>query len=372
MKYLANPALRVYLIAVFASGALYSGAVAAASQSVCTRLVTRMRRFPATVVKDATVSAWGMRPWITDPIVRLPQETRVYRRLASICRKQMPSGMLIQPLTNIEALQGTGLFVVNQIAGSGDCLSSMFVEWKWGGTPRVIADPPSPPFFAPCALGGNGWAHSALVLGQPAYIDGTFPDPTNSDALMYFVTWNGKTWSRPCPVSIRYRYRYEVRRLYCAGAQRLCRAAGAIAPQVRRRYTAYMVNLVNAFNGGGPLPKFRFHGALSAPARALVARARRLGIPKAIAPGHELRPPWLQHLGPYGSEYFPLLIEGKLYVGVATRSSRHRRTAYLRHHWLFIVFQAPAANSGRLRALAAFTVHRVTTGVKSIQARASG
>lgn len=84
MKHLGSPVLRVCLMAAFASGPLYPGTGAAASQSVCTRLVTRMRRFPAIVVKDAAAHPGEMRPWITDPIVRLPQETRVYRRLASI------------------------------------------------------------------------------------------------------------------------------------------------------------------------------------------------------------------------------------------------------------------------------------------------
>jgi hypothetical protein len=84
-------------------------------------------------------------------------------------------------------------------------------------------------------------------------------------------------------------------------------------------------------------------------------------------PVSDARPAWLQHFHPFGAEYFPLILEGRRYVGVATRTA-NPRTAYLRHHWVFILFQAPSSSSQRLVPLAIFTVHRGTTGVKSIQA----
>lgn len=51
------------------------------------------------------------------------------------------------------------------------------------------------------------------------------------------------------------------------------------------------------------------------------------------------------------------------------RSSLPLHSGVVEHHWVFILFQAPNASSQRLVPLAAFTVHRVTDGVRSIEAR---
>jgi hypothetical protein len=329
-------------------------AIPAVPPSICSRLAAQMRRSPALVVKDQTVPK--MLPWIVSALPRQAEQEAAYRFLAPKWRLPLPP--------TIESLPGTDLFMASTILGSGDCLSAMFFEWKRGRPLRLLGWPPIS--SGACSRQGV-WGGLAMVLGQPAYIEYGSLNPNNMDALVAIAPWEGKNWGRPCPVSIRFTYGYDVRQLYCGAANRVCNAADKVAAEVKRRYHAYSVSFIQAFNSGVPFPKFHFHGVLSKKDRILVTRARQIGMPKHIVPVSDANPAWLQHFHPYGSEYFPLTLDGTRYVGVATRSA-NPRTAYLRHHWLFILFQAPSSSSRRLVALAVFTVHRRTSGVESTQA----
>lgn len=344
------------LCALAAIGAIWPTAEAtpAAPPSICSRLVAQMRRSPAQVVKDQTVPR--LLPWIVSASPRPAEQEPVYRFLAPKWRLPL--------VPTIESLPGTDLFMASTILGSGDCLNAMFFEWKRGQPLRVLHWPPVS--TGACSRQGV-WGGLATILGQPAYMEYGSLDPNGMDALIAIAPWDGKDWGPPCPVSIRFTYRYDVTQLYCGAADRVCNAAGKVAAEVKRRYHAYSVSFIQAFNSGVALPKFQFQGALSGQDRTLVARARQIGIPRQIVPAGGADPAWLHHFHPYGSEYFPLTLDGTRYVGVATRSASSR-TAYLRHHWAFILFQAPTSGSRRLLALAAFTVHRGTSGVKSIQA----
>ena len=344
------------LCALAGIGAVWTAAeaTAAAPPSICSRLAAQMRRSPAQVVKDQTVPQ--MLPWIVNASPHQAEQEPVYRFLA-------PKWHL--PLVpTIESLPGTDLFMASTILGSGDCLNAMFFEWQPGRPLRLLDWPP----VATGACSRQGvWGGLATVLGRPAYIEYGSLDPDNMDALIAIAPWEGKNWGRPCPVSIRFTYGYDVTQLYCGAADRVCNAAGKVAAEVKRRYHAYSVSFIQAFNSGVAPPKFHFQGALGKQDRMLVARARQIGLPEHIVPVSGANPAWLRHFHPYGSEYFPLTLDGTRYVGVATRSA-NPRTAYLRHHWLFILFQPPSSDRRRLLALAVFTVHRGTSGVKSIQA----
>ena len=345
------------LCALAEIGAVWQTAEAtpAVPPSICSRLAEQMRRSPARVVKDQTVPK--MLPWIVSALPRQPEQEPVYRFLAPRWRLPLPP--------TIESLPGTDLFMASTILGSGDCLNAMFFEWKPGGPLRLTGWPP----ISTGACGRQGvWGGLAMVLGQPAFIEYGSLDPNDRDALVAIAPWDGKNWGRPCPLSIRFTYRYEVTQLYCAAAEGVCDAAGRIAPEVKRRFHAYSVSFIQAFNSGVPLPKFQFRGALSKKDQMLVALARQIGMPKHIVPVSDARPAWLRHFHPFGSEYFPLTLQGTRYVGLATATA-NPHTAYLRHHWVFILFEAPNSSSPRLVTLAIFAVHRETSGVKSVQAR---
>lgn len=331
-----------------------AAATSAVPPSICSRLAAQMRRSPALVVKDLTVPK--MLPWIVSALPHPAEREPVYRFLAPKWRLPLPP--------TLESLPGTDLFMASTILGSGDCLNAMFFEWKRGRPLRPLGWPPIS--TGACSRDGV-WGGLATVLGQPAYIEYGSLDPNNMDALVAIASWEGRNWGQPCPVSIRFTYGYEVTQLYCGTGHRVCNAAGKIAPDVKRRFHAYSVSFIQAFNSGVPFPKFHFHGPLSKTDQTLVAHARQIGMPRQIVPVSDARPAWLQHFHPFGAEYFPLILEGTRYVGVATRTA-NPRTAYLRHHWVFILFQAPSSSSQRLVPLAIFAVHRGTTGVKSIQA----
>jgi len=205
-----------------------------------------------------------------------------------------------------------------------------------------------------------------MVLGQPAYIEYGSLDATNLDAVVVIAPWTGKGWGPPCPVSIRFTYGYDVTLLYCGAAKTVCSAARKVAPEVERRYEAYSVSFIEAFNSGIPFPKFQFRGPLEAKDRALVARARRLGIPTNVTPGSGAAPAYMRNLNPGATEYFPLPLEGKLYLGAADHNASPNPSW---PEWLFFVFEPPTARSRQLVPLAVITVQRGTTGVKSIEAR---
>jgi len=358
---------------VVAAGAAFcpnAGANSAAESSICTRLVAQMRRSPKTVVKDSrqlelpgSLGYDHWMPWITVTNFGVSSDSGAFRRIDSEWAVHH-QGPFPPGLTSIDALPGTGLFVANAILGSGDCLNTMFVEWKWGSRLRVI---PGPQLALDlCGRDDNpGWANPAMVLGQPAYIGSRSLNGTNGDALMLIARWNGKEWTRPCPVSIRFAYRYAVTLLYCGASSGVCNAARRLSPEVTRRYEAYESSVFDALNDRSPVPKFYFPGILGARGRSLVARARRIGIPKRIAPGSGAPPLWLRHLNPADAEYFPLRVDGKVYLGAAD---------YKTYPWpgpspVFFVFRAPRASARRLVPLAAFAAQRVTSTVKSIQAR---
>ncbi|MGC8522563.1 MAG: hypothetical protein ACP5PN_12035 [Steroidobacteraceae bacterium] len=235
-----------------------------------------MRRVPS-ALKDATPGGEWMRPWIAFPAVHLQPGTEPYERIVAAWRAQMPKGLLAPPLWSVENLSGTGLFVANTIQGSGDCLNCTFFAWKPGARPRVLAEPQFPLLL--CSRDG-GWGRFALVLGQRAYLASGPQNDHSLDEVMRIAPWRALGWTRPCPVSIRFRYQYPVRLRSCGSNRALCRAARKVAPAIERRYHAYSIAQLDAFNAGYAIPRV-------APARtAQRARACARGASAAHSRGY--------------------------------------------------------------------------------------
>ena len=326
------------------------------ARSICSRLAEQMRTAPATVLEDL-VAKRTMRPWIVNASSQPAPVDRVYDQLPSVWRTMGGRGATYP---TIESLPGTALSMVSAIAGSLDCLQYQFFELKPDGTLRMLSDPPLPADL--CEHDGKSGG-LATVLGQPAFIEYGSLDRSNMDSLLVVTPWKGKDWGRSCPVSIRFKYRYDVTMLYCGATKKICDSARRLAPEVKRRHDVYLARFDEAFTDGLPLPKFQFRGPFTADDQALVARAQRIGLPKRLTPGTGAPPAWLRNLSPGASEYFPLPVDGQRYLGVVDSAEYPRRS------WVFVVFQTPLASSDRLDPLGAFTVQRVTSGVKSIDAR---
>lgn len=332
-----------------------------AAASLCTRLAAQMRASPATVLKDRVVP--HLQPWIVNASSQPAQADPAYRQLPSEWRTMGGDGA---SFPTIATLPGTDLAMISAYAGSGDCLASQFFERRPGGAVHLVQGAPIGEDL--CSRDGR-WGEFASVLGVPAFMAYGSLNPDNQDALLIIAPWRGTAWGRACPLSIRFTYRYLVTPLYCSASAPLCAAARKVAPDVKRRFHAWSVSDIDAFNDyGGAGPKFRYGPAPDAQERALVARARQLGFPKRLVLGRHIHHAWLQHLRPFGTVYFPLKLAGAVYVGTATRTA-WRNPPYRHEHWLFIVFRSPDAGSHRLVPLAAFTVRRITGGVRSIEAR---
>ena len=329
-------------------------------------------------MQEATPGADWMRPWIAFAAVHLPQGTEGYGRIAAAWRAQMPKGLFAPPLGKVETLQGTGLFVANTILGSGDCLSPTFFSWQPGGRPLVIGDPQLP--LSLCSRDGS-WGRFALVLGQPAYLATGRLNHHSLDEVMFIAPWRAGKWARPCPVSIRFRYQYPVKLRYCGSNGALCRAARKVAPVLARRYHAYSVAQLDAFNAGYSIIKFRLRAVLTVEERVLVDRARR--IAEATAESRHA-PAWIPSAIPAYFSFFPLRLEHRLYLGAATGEGRSWAARWILPHgrWSsgvggnpskggseFFLFSAPHAHAVRLVPLAVFSMHWRVQGVRSIEAR---
>lgn len=336
-----------------------AGATPATTPSLCERLATRMRESPTVVLRDAIAtppSGWS--PWIVLAESHPAESEEVYEHIAVIWAKRLGPW----PDRSIESLPGTDLYMARTVAGSGNCLQYMFVEWNPGGAPRVLSDPPIA--GGACARVGS-WGRLATVLGRPAYVRAVPLDPSGGDSLLDIAPWQDGQWRQPCALSIRYTYRSSATQEYCGATRALCAAAQDAAAKVEGPYHAWSAMFASWFNETPrlPAPKFHYGVALSPEERTLVARAQRMGLPTTISSGSGPSPAWLRNLNRSGAYYFPLRLSGQLYVAAVDEK------VYPSSGSLFFLFRAPGPHSDRLVPLAAFTMHWVAAGVKSIQAR---
>ncbi|MGH8291730.1 MAG: hypothetical protein ACREV7_22635 [Steroidobacteraceae bacterium] len=318
-----------------------------------------MRESPATVLKDATaMPSSGFSPWVIPAKSQPAESEEVYNHIAAIWRKRLGPW----PDKTIQTLPGTDLYMARTIAGSGHCLQYMFIEWRRGGIPRMLHDPQID--ADACARLGS-WGGLAIVLGRPVYMQSASLDPSGIDSLLSIAPSLSGNWGQPCYVSIRYTYQTSATQQYCGATQALCTAAREAAAEVERPYHAWSTSFTSWFNETPwlPAPKFHYGAARSPEERALVARARRLGMPETAASGSGANPAWLRDLNRSDAYYFPLRLNGKLYVAALADK------VYPSSGSLFFLLQAPRAGSERLAPLAVFTMHWGAAGVKSINAR---
>jgi hypothetical protein len=233
--------LRHWSIAV-AAACPYAGVSSATPTSLCEQLGTRMRESPATVLKDATATpSSGLSPWVIAAKSQPAEGEEVYNHIAAKWRKRL--GPWLDK--SIQTLPGTDLYMARTIAGSRDCQQYMFIEWKRGGTPRILDDPQIG--VGACARLGS-WGGLASVLGRPVYMESASLDPSGVDSVLGIAPWLGGNWGRPCHVSIRYTYQASATQQYCAATQALCAAAREAAAEVERPYHAWNAGFRSWFN----------------------------------------------------------------------------------------------------------------------------
>lgn len=346
--------------------------------SMCSRLVAQMRASPATVLNDLVVKKTMLPPWIVNASSHPAQGDPVYRHLPPEWRTMGGGGA---SFPTIEGLPGTALSMVSAIASSGDCLQYQFFERKRAGAVRLLGSPPIQSNL--CNRHGTSGS-LATVLGKPAFIVYGSDNPDTHGPRLNIMPWKGTRWGPACHVSIQWMRRYPVRLRYCGSDRAVCVAARKIAPAVERRYEKYSAEQTADFNEIGTFSfrGFRFQATPTSQDRALVARARHIGISRVIAAESRGAPSWLRGVFSADVAFFSLRLDGKLYVASATGGpGRAGLIRWIVPHAqqyfgefagerkngsLLVVYQAPRAHSHQLVPLAVLTMHSRTSGIKSI------
>ncbi len=219
-------------LAGLALAALAGGTPAADEPSLCTRLADEVRQAPAAAwTRDDPMSAWIQPAPPASP-------SRTVKALATDARWRDQLGVPEDRPLPVHRLEGTPVYMVDEVAGTAACQSLVLLETQSGKPARQIR--------LPFDLDGQDMslcatqsAFFARVLGQPAFVVGGAPSMTSPDLQYRIATWVDGAWARSCGITVR---RMAVK----TEAQRLAQAYEA-ARAANRPLD------VTAFNGGHTL-----------------------------------------------------------------------------------------------------------------------
>lgn len=242
---LQGPKMNRTMLAGFALSALTGGAADAAEPSLCTRLADEARRAPAaTWTQPDPLSAW-LKPAPPSPpsptISALANDARWRDLLAASESRPM----------SVQQLEGTPIYMVDEIAGTAHCQSLVLVEARPGQPSRRLKPPFDLEGASLCMTQSAGFGR---VLGQPAFIVGGAPSMTSPDLHYRIATWTGKAWGPRCSVTLRRQTAMSGTQRFCAPGSKVCDAAQPVAQRLAQAYeTARAANQpldATAFNEG--------------------------------------------------------------------------------------------------------------------------
>lgn len=342
---------------VIASVTCSPNAGARSAPSLCTRLADKLRRAPRKVAEDAAASSRWLQPWIVFARRRAVKKVAAYHKILHIWHSSRDP----RPPTTIEWLHGASIIRASR-RDAVDCSHAMFFMWRPGTALSVLSRPPLT--VTPC-LYEHQLGRLATVLDTPAYVESETLDDTRLDPLMLISAWSGSSWTRPCPVAIRFTYGARLKRgwRYCGAHRAVCAAARRAASAIERRYHEYFISSVDIVTEPMRTLRIRFGESLNAHAWALISRAQRLATVKSIAAIHGALPPWTHDFNLQDIDYFSLRLNGKQYVGAISPLVYGVGT-------LYGVYQAPRAGSKRLIPLAVSRMLWEPNGIKSILVQA--
>jgi hypothetical protein len=258
---------------------------------------------------------------------------------------------------SVERLPGTDVYMISTVQGTLHCQNSIFLEAKPGAEPKSLAAAPME-----WGEGDMCWTVSGdfgQVFGHPAFIaHGTLNDHTNDEDIR-IVPWTGAGWGKMCKVALRFRRTFTLTHTYC-GDRDVCRAGEAVAVDAATAYDKVraQTDTVSNFHFGPPPTK----DALDATGRATKAPGSNLATPEfptfgATAPiGDPLRYSY------NGFTYFPLILNGKSYVGALGYDGVGWRES---GRTLFAIY---SEDKGALTPLAGFAVDLSNGGLISAAA----
>jgi hypothetical protein len=245
----------------------------AAEASLCMRLADEARRAPpATWTQDDPLSAWvkPAQPARPSPVVAALANDARWRDLLAA------SGA--QPL-DVQQLDGTSVYLVEDVAGTAHCQSLALVEARPGQPARQL----QPPFdLARMDLCMTQSARFAQVLGQPAFVVGGAPSMTSTDMHYRIATWTGRDWGQRCSITLRRHVGMSAAPRFCPAGSPVCDPGQPVAQRLAQAYEA-------ARASGKPLDALSFNGGARPDAAVAAALNPPLDQPGAVG---SMNPPF--------------------------------------------------------------------------------
>lgn len=228
------------LLASLVLAGLTLTAADAAEPSLCTRLADEARRAPpATWARPDPLAAW----------VKPAQAARPSPTVAAVANDARWRDLLAasdsRPMS-VQQLEGSPVYMVDEIAGTAHCQSLVLVEALPGKPARQL----KPPFDLEernlCMTQSAGFAR---VLGQPAFVVGGAPSMTSPDFHYRIASWTGRTWAQRCSITLRRQTAMAAAQRFCAPGSRVCDAGQPVAQRLVRAYEARSLS-AETFNEG--------------------------------------------------------------------------------------------------------------------------
>lgn len=234
-------------LAGLALAGLAGGAAGAGEPSLCMRLAEEVRQAPSAAwTRDDPMSAW-----IQTAPPASPSPT--VKALATDARWRDQLGVLEDRPLPVHRLEGTPVYMVDEVAGTAACQSLVLLETQSGKPARQIR--------LPFDLDGQDMslcatqsAFFARVLGQPAFLVGGAPSMISPDLQYRIATWGDGAWAQPCDIKVRRTTALTAVQHFCAPGSPVCDAGLPVAQRLAQAYEAARAANrpldVTAFNGG--------------------------------------------------------------------------------------------------------------------------
>lgn len=336
------------LLAVLMLASLSTHAARAAGPSLCSRLAGEVRKAPAaTWAQPDPLAAW-VKP------ARQSRPSPIVTALASDARwREQVVASENRPLA-VQQLDGTPIYMVDDVAGTGRCQSLVLVEALPGRPSRQL----KPPFeWQRMNLCTTQSAFFATVLGQPAFVVGGAPSMTSPDIHYRIASWNGRGWAPHCSVKLRRTTAMTLAQRFCPPGGEVCDAGQPVAQRLAQAYEV-------ARHTGKPLDAQAFNGG-ARPDAALAAVKPALN-PQFPLFGADEKPldPMRTVFSNADPRALPVLVKGRWWLAIVGRSGVGWREG---DAVLVALFTPPA---GEVDGVASYQFRIAPAGLRDVTATA--
>ncbi|MFT7724315.1 MAG: hypothetical protein QM788_16020 [Roseateles sp.] len=293
-----------------------AGAAWAAAPSLCTRLADEARRLPPDAWAQPEPLAQWLRPARAGAGHR-PSPTE--RALVADRRWRERLGLTGDEAVGVSRLPGTPVYLVEHVAGTGNCQSLVLVQARPGRPVRALA----PPFdLADQALCMTRSAVAARVVGRPALVVGGAPAPASPDREYRIAPWTARGWGASCSLALRLHATMAAGARFCRPGAGVCEAGQAVAQRLAQAYEAdraAQAPLDARPFAAGQAPDAAVLAALAAPpAGEGAAGDANLALPLFGADGHALDAMRAQFSNA-DPRRLPVFIDGRWWLAVVGR-----------------------------------------------------